>query len=430
MIKRLRLNQFGNNFLANGFLKGSALLFVSTTIVNIGNYLFNLVLGRWLGPSSFADLSLIITLLLVITLVTATLQTVVAKYAATYTVDKTLPRLVGLRDWLGKWAWGLGILFMLILGLGAPFLQQFFHTESAWPFLFLGIGIPMYFAQGVDRGILQGQMRFGLLALSYQAEMWVRLVVAIGLVLAGWSVNGAVFGVTCSLVVTWLVARQAKVGLPKVGQLSHFERQRVILFTGSVIPALLGQIFINNSDILIVKRFFSSADAGQYAALALIGRIVFFATWSVVTVLFPIVAQKHQQKQPHRHLFWLSIGLVGGISVGIIVASFFFAEWIVWLLFGPAYLQVAPMLWLYAIATTLYAVANVIVTYWLSTGKGFGSFVVVGAGIAQIISLWLWHGSLLQVVWVQIYLMSALVSVLFLWDGWLQYRVRFRSKHL
>ena len=49
------------------FASASLLLMVSMTIVNAGNYVYNLVMGRWLGPALFADVSLIVTLLLVIT---------------------------------------------------------------------------------------------------------------------------------------------------------------------------------------------------------------------------------------------------------------------------------------------------------------------------------------------------------------------------
>ena len=50
------------------------------TIVNAGNYIYNLILGRWLGPTLFADVSLIITLLLVVTFITAPLQMTTARY--------------------------------------------------------------------------------------------------------------------------------------------------------------------------------------------------------------------------------------------------------------------------------------------------------------------------------------------------------------
>ena len=51
----------------------------------------------------------------------------------------------------------------------------------------------------------------------------------------------------------------------------------------------LTQIIINNSDILLVKHYFESYEAGLYASLALIGRVVYFVAWMFVMLLLPAV---------------------------------------------------------------------------------------------------------------------------------------------
>lgn len=413
---------------SSGLVTGSALLLVSTTIVNLGNYLFNLILGRWLGPADFADLSLIVTFMLVLTLITATLQTVVAKFSAAFSADEEIDRVSGLRRWSVRWGWISGVVLAVGLIGGAAQLQSFFHTASAWPFILLGVGIPVYFAQGVDRGILQGQLRFLLLSASYQAEMWVRLIVGIGLVALGWSVNGAVGALTLSFVGTWLVARLGARGLPADARFSKTDQRAALAFAGPVGAALIGQILINNSDVLIVKHFFPPVEAGHYAALALIGRIVFFATWSVVTVLLPAVAQLHQKGLPHRRYLWMSLGAVLAVSVIVTGGAFFFPQLVVGVLFGEAYLSIAPLLGLYAVATSLYSLANVVITYRLSIGNGRGGTLAVIGGVAQVTALWLFHGSLQQVVLVQIGLMTGLLVLLLVWDWWEERRSKFWSK--
>lgn len=410
-----------------GMLGGGALLLASMTIVNAGNYLFNLVLGRWLGPTAFADLSLIVTLLLLVTLITATLQTISAKFAAVYSADGDQPQVARLQRWLGRRAWLAGLALGGALALGGPLWQQFFHTASYWPFVLLAVGLPFYFAQGVDRGVLQGQLRFGPLALTYQAEMWVRLAAAIAFVALGWWVSGAVAGVALSLVATWLVSRWALRPLlaspaARAAELPAGEQRAVATFALPVIGALIGQVLINNSDILIVKHFFAPEAAGHYAALALIGRIVFFATASVVAAMFPAVAQRQRRGEPHAQLLWYSLGLVLAASAVIIAATLLAPGPLVGMLFGAAYLPIAPLLWLYALATMLYALANVVVNYNLSASGRGGSWLTVLFGAAQVGGLWLFHGSLREVVLVQVYLMGGLFLALLAWN-WRQARV-------
>lgn len=402
---------------SGSLLTGGAALFISMTIVNAGNYVFNLLLGRKLGPKAFADLSLIVTLMLMLTFVTSTVSLLAARFSAKYQALGDYDQLVGLRKMVGKWSWIVGFLVMGVLVLGAPIFSQVFQTASALPFMILGVGVPIFFAQAVDRGILQGQTRFGRLALSYQAEMWVRLVGAVVFVGLGFAVNGAVAALSLSFFATWWIARGVSKGLPAKGEVSASERTAVLKYIAPIGVALVSQILINNSDILIVKHYFESEVAGHYAALALIGRIVFFATMSVVTMLFPIVAQKHQKGEAHRHLLYISLALVAAVSLVIIGVTVVAPNWVVNVLFGAAYLGIAPLLWLYAVATAFYALSNVIINYRLSTGDGNGAKLAIGGSALQVVGLLLFHGTLEQVVMVQVLAMGVMLAALAIWDG-------------
>lgn len=397
-------------------LTGSVLLFVSATLVNAGNYLFNLLMGRWFGPAGFADISLVITLFLVMSFITAGLQTPAARFGALYAADHDWQGLANLRRWAKRraaWIAG-GLMALLILGSGL--WTQFFGAASNWMFVIFGMFVPFYVLQGVDRGLLQGRTRFGWLAVTYQVEMWARLFLSLGLALLGLGVNGVVLGIGLSFVAAWFVAQQVARDLPPAQKLADAVSKEIILFTGPVLVAQLGQILINNSDILIVRRYFVAEEAGAYAALALIGRMVFFATWSIVTAMFPIVAQRFRRGEAHRPLFYLSLGIVLGGSLLIVTLTALFPTQIVQLLFGDAYLAIAPLLWVYAVATMFYALANVVINYRLSIGSTGGTYLAIAAGVTQVVALWLWHATLAQVVWIQVGLMATLFIMLMGWD--------------
>lgn len=399
-------------------LTGSAVLFGSSLIVNAGNYASNLVLARWLGPIAFADVSLIVTIMLIITTLKSPLQVMLAKYAATSSADGDPRALVGVRRRLGWGAWLIGLACLLLLVAGAPLLQVTFQTESPWPFVLLGLGLPVFFVQSVDRGTLQGQLRFGLLALSYQAEMWVRLIASLTFVAIGWSVSGAVGALTLSFIATWLMARRAGADLPRSGDLAPGELGRILTFGGSAGIALIGQVLINYGDVLIVKHFFDPESAGLYAALALLGRIAFFATWSVATTLLPVAARKHERGEPHRHLLLLSLGLVAVVSAPIVAGAALIPGLFVTLLFGTDYQPIERLLWPYALATTLSALANVIAMYWLSTGDHRSSVLVTAFGLGLVATLWMFHETLTQVVLVQLILLAGLLATLSLRQAW------------
>lgn len=410
----------------------SALLMLSMTVVNAGNYVYNLIMGRWLGPALFADLSLIVTLLLIVTFLTAPVQMTAARYSAIHTADGDTKTLASVRRFIWFVALGLGLMLTVFFTTLAPMLQRFFHTQSFLSFIIFGTALPFAMLQAVERGMLQGRTNFKILAISYQVEMWSRLLVSIALVALGLSVDGAVTGISLSYLFTWLVARHAVRGLETSENLSKEMRFALLGFAAPVLVSQLGQILINNSDVILVKRFFATDEAGQYAALALIGRIVFFATWSVVTTMFPIVAQKQKMGEPHGHLLWISLGIVVGVSAPVILLTLIVPEFVVQVLFGEKYLGVAPLVWQYALATSLYAMANVVINYRLSLGMGKETGFAIVAGLAQVIGIMLFHQSLEQVVFVQVVVMTGLFISL-LWKNFIhEYVVSFfkaRLKH-
>jgi O-antigen/teichoic acid export membrane protein len=404
-------------------LAGSTLLFVSTFSANAGNYVSTLVMARWLGPDAFADANLIFTLPLLLSFATMTFTLTTAKFSAEYTAQSDLFALSSLRHWLIRRALLVGASMTVLFALGAPLLANGFHIGSAWPFLIFSVGLPMFVAQSVDRGVLQGQIRFGLLALSYQIEMWTRLLLIVLFIALGWSVNGAVGALSLSFLAAWLSATSAGRTLPSPSPLTTERARTILKFSGPLVANLLGQVLINNSDVVIVKRFFTTTEAGQYAVLAIIGRIVFFATWSIAMVLIPVAAQKHIRGETHRYLLSISLAIVTAVSAVIILLSLAAPIQIVDLLFGSAYEPIAPLLWFYALATALYTLSNVIVNYWLSIGRSGGGILVLIASFMQVIILWLVHHNVWVVVLVQIVVMTGLLGALLVWDRYLLLRV-------
>src|SRR4029077_5956680 len=63
----------------------------------------------------------------------------------------------------------------------------------------------------------------------------------------------------------------------------------------------VGQVIINNIDILLVKHFFPSDPAGCDAPISPSGRLRYFAAWfGVVNAMFPVIAAaKEENRKAH-----------------------------------------------------------------------------------------------------------------------------------
>lgn len=389
-------------------------LFISTIIVNAGNYAINLVLGRVLGPAEFAEASIITTGVLMLSFMAVGLQLTAAKYSAGYFAEQNAEKLSSFSFWIYKKGRVLGLVLLALILMSAQVLMKFFHFDSSWPFIIVAIGIPGYLMMSAARGWMQGTDHFKPLAFTYIIEMVARLLLTFLCIFLVYrlgldrTTEAVSIGFLGAFVLSYLYAhKKIQFGTPSAFHSDKLSGLRSFIVV--IIIYEFSQILINNSDILLVKHYFNNVDAGIYAALALIGRVVFFATWTIVTLLFPKVIQLEKQGKDHSHLFWSSLGIVVGIGLIIIAGCYLFDQLIITILFGDAYLDAAPLLWKYASATTLFASANVFVYYYMSLDRYVPVALSVIAGITQIFSILFFHQSMQMVIYVQILVMACLL---------------------
>ena len=383
------------------------LFMLSVLAVNGGNYLYNLILGRILGPAQFADAAVLITFLLVLSFVAMTFQLVTAKFSVILE-DKLFPSFISK---VYKNALIVGISFGALIIVFSKQLQLVFNTSSSSMFVVFGIGVPLYFLMSVNRGVFQGKNAFKKLSITYQTEMLSRLLFTLGLLF--------LFNIQSSLVIAIGILISFGFGLiPFKSNNFNFKTSVVIKASQTklvrkffIITAFyeFTQIIINNSDILLVKHYFESYDAGLYASLALIGRMVYFIAWMFVMLLLPTVVQLKKEGKPTAPILFKYVGYIASIASVIVLCCLLFPESAITILFGKSYLAIAPLLWKYALATGLFAISNIFAYYYLSLDR---YMPVVFSGIFGMLQMGLvifFHESLEQVVHMQIIAMIFLL---------------------
>jgi O-antigen/teichoic acid export membrane protein len=389
---------------------GAAAFLVGSVLVHAGNYAFNLVAVRRLSPANYADIALTVTLLLFAGFVTVGLQMATARTVAE-AGGVGAGSTAGAR-WFGKQAFRFGLALAALIAATSPILAATFRTGSTLPFLAVAISLPFAFATGVGRGLAQGLQRFGRLALSFQAEMVVRLGLGAGLMVAGLGVAGGVGGVAASLIVAALVVR------PPSGASAAPEpadRRRLVAALWPAMSLLVGEALVNHADTIIVKQAFDPTVAGQFAAIALLGRSVFFITWPISMLLFPIAGKRAAAGEPTRSILLLGVGVVGAVGAAATIAVALAPEAITGLVLGGEYVAQAHLLAPYVAATALFSCAATIVSFGVAVGSDTAGFGAGAAGIGCTLVLALFHPSLTGIVWAQVVLMAGYVGVTAVW---------------
>lgn len=385
------------------------LFMLSVLAVNGGNYLYNLILGRVLGPAQFADAAVLITFLLVLSFVAMTFQLVTAKFSVVFEND-TFKNFIS-KIYKNATIVGLGLGALIIVF--ANQLQAVFNTSSSSMFTIFGIGVPLYFLMSVNRGVFQGKKEFKSLSITYQAEMLSRLVITLALIF--------LFDIQSSVVIAVGILISFGFGLvPFKFKNLNFKKTIAIEASQSkqvksffIITAFyeLTQIIINNSDILLVKHYFDAYDAGLYASLALIGRIVYFVAWMFVMLLLPTVVQLKKEGKATAPILFKYVGYIAAIATAIVIGCALFPETAITILFGDSYLTMAPLLWKYALATGLFAISNIFAYYYLSLDRYIPVVISGVFGMLQMGLVIFFHDSLEQVVHMQIIAMVSLLVI-------------------
>ncbi len=384
------------------------LFMLSMLVVNGGNYFYNLILGRVLGPEAFADAAILITFLLILSFIGMTFQIVTTKYTVVFNEAKR----IAFTKLITKAALFSGIAFGALIMIFSNQLQALFHTQSAAMFLIFGAGIPLYFLMSVNRGMYQGKNDLYSLSKTYIAEMISRLIITVTVILFAPNLPTTLIvaaGITLSFVFGLQPLQKTIFKTPTLEKSELLSTKNITTFFALTAFYELTQIIINNSDIILVKHYFNNTDAGLYASLALIGRVVYFVAWMFVMLLLPKVLTLKKEGKNTQPILLKYVTYIAILSTFIVLVTYLFPEMVITVMFGEKYISVAFLLWKYALATSVFAIANIFTYYFLSINKYIPVVVSAILGLTQIILIIMFHKSLEQVVEMQIIAMVILL---------------------
>ena len=165
-----------------------------------------------------------------------------------------------------------------------------------------------------------------------------------------------------------------------------------------MLVALSSITALYSADVLLVKHFFAPAEAGIYAAAALVAKLIFFALMPISQVMFPKVAELEAKKQSHFEVFIKSVVLVACLSAIAVAVYFIRPDFVLNLLFGREYAGAIPLIGMFGLAIAVLSISYVFINYFLSAGKSGFVFVLPVFVFAEALLIWQWHRTLQQVI--------------------------------
>ena len=376
-------------------------------LVGVTNLIYNVLTARMLGPTGFAHATAVYTLLMLTSAITLSFQVVCAKYVASHDTAEDKGSIFAS---LHLRAWMAGIAIGLLLFLFNRAITDYLNLPDPVLISLLALGMAFYIPLGVRRGYIQGVHAFSSLAINFMLEGVVRLGGAYLLIRIGLGVKGAVLASVIAVIASYFLAK------PSPGWHAALSPRIPIAF-GEGVQAIVffsGQVVINNFDIVLVKHFFAPEQAGIYAAVSLVGRLVNMCAWSVVNTMFPVSAGARQSDREARPVLFMSLGLVFLILSVLILGLWAIPSFLWRTLFGSHfelgnYGGLAALLILYAVTTGIYSLSSVMITYEMSRKIANTSWAQLAFSGVLVLGICVFHQSLRQVIMVQLVLMVILL---------------------
>ena len=389
-------------------VSGGAIMLLSSVLVGVVNLIYNFAVAHELGAGKFGHASVVYTLLMLLSCATLSFQLLCSKFVARSQSEAerlAIYHLLHRRSWLG----GLGI--GTVLAGASSSIARYLNLPSPLLIQVLAAGTVFYIPLGTRRGFMQGTYDFVPLAVNFFLEVIVKLIGALVLIAAGYGVEGVVGAISASVIVAYFVC------VPRKHHFAEMPQARLRAGFGEGVQALIffvGQVVINNLDIVLVKHFFDATQAGVYAAVALIGRVVYMISWSVVSSMFPFSAGIRSQEREGHTVLSTALFMATGLSTLFILCVALAPSSLWATLLGKGFPIeghhfYSSLLVMYAVTTAVYSLSVVLMTYEISRKIGNVSWLQLGFSGAIIVGIYLFHGTLQTVITDQLVVMLVLL---------------------
>jgi hypothetical protein len=342
-------------------------------------YLLNVVAARALAPDVYGALGSLMALIVVGAVPAMGLQTVAALHVAGRPRDE----LVAQERRLLRAGLGASVVVGLVTVAAVPPLVVLLHLPSGWPGLWLALILAPLTLTGVFNGILQGQRRFGRLALLVCVEAGCRvgggLVALVAFRGTAATLAGMAAGSLLAAMIGWWLCGARR---------PRREPARLTREALHATQAILGLVLLVNLDIVLARHDLTGAQAGDYAIGVVITKIAYWLPQAVGVIMLPRLVDEHSR----RRAVPAALAVIALLDVWVVLATALAGGRIVRLIGGPAYGSHVHAVWLFAVLGSLLALVQMLLFSRIASADRRSTTAVWVAVAAEILLVTLWLG--------------------------------------
>lgn len=360
----------GRVIFASSFLIGATFL---TGVLNLG---FSVYLGRVVSFEDLAKVSLVSSFLFFAGVPQIALFNTITNKIAFLEGRKQSPLAQAFLYSASKKALIVSVVLAILWLALTPSLMRFFNTNDIFPFLLFTPVWVFGVGYAIIKGLLAGKIQLEKLGLLLIFEALFKFASTYTLLQMGYH-NLVYLGIPISVVFSLVLAlfaggKDLRLMIPAVKKKVYAFPYK--FFAASSLSVLAPVAFLS-LDVVLANHYLSPTEAGKYALVSTVGKIIFFVGSLSNQLVLPFVSKNEGENKNSEKLLVL-----------IFIATFLVtgAGFLFWgkfgyltapLIFGQKAASVIPYLQPFAFAMMLFTLSQIFVNYYLA--KKMYTFPVV-----------------------------------------------------
>lgn len=389
------------------FKKSSIIMIVLTTLASGLNYLCQIVMGRVMATESFGVMNSLFSVILVLSVPGTSVNMLTAKQVAESensagAVARTMCRLCVL----------VGAVIFVIIGLTSGITAELMDTSPVLIVLTGTVVVASLFPYIIS-GVLSGKHTFlmaGLFSLivpSFKMIGVISAAVLTGELKKQMAIMGAM--ILGNLVAVILCGRilwsKPTDDITNTNTYSTAVDQTALY----VMMANLVYLLFANADIFLVTLCLGSETAGFYSSVMMFGRIIFYFTTALVSVLLPYVSHEQSAGGAPSRVFRNSLVMTLAVSALCTIPVNLFPEFFIQLIYGEKFLPATAYMPFSCAVSVIVSLVNLELIYFIGVGLEKKIFKDLFVALVVLVILVLWQHGSVQIVLLEI---SCVLAVL------------------
>lgn len=366
-------------------------------------YIFQILMGRMLSAKEFALFGALMGMATFVLSPLSAIVMIVTKRVSVYLVNNHHYELLVYYKKINILMIKYLTAFFVISSLLFTEFQKFLKLSEVFPFVFLIFFILFAVLQSINNAFFQGKKQFYLLGGIAVSGLVIKICASIFLIFIGYGLDGAFTGTLLSMLSVWLLGKKYIVEGSAHVKSSALDIANKSIDLKIILPVLLANIafvMMTQLDMVLVNFYFDSDLAGEYAAASVLGKAVLYLPGGLVTVLFPMVVERHAKSKASAHLLMLAVFATLAACGLAAVFYWFLGPTLVDFFYGGKYMLAGKYLSLYGFAILPMALVMVAEHFLIAKGRVLFAWIFLIVAPLQLLAIHFYHQDIESIIYI------------------------------